>query len=265
MAPSEKRYLRALPGGGVGVKDLSVSISQEKFSQVEREISSLLERHDKLEQQQLIDAARDVESPLHDLFEWDDAKASMEHRLLQARQLIRVVVLRPHIGEPNPQFRITGSGRLIQIVRGGANLPRRGRPRTILVNRVPDPPIPQVSSEVADNKTIVIPIGEPVASPDGEGYEGKEIFQKIRTEIIALTNIRLRLVRIPEAIDIARDIRSIIGDLENLAGRIGKTCEICQLRGHVKGDGKHQCLEGSCYSGTSNLGIVGASKKKTSS
>lgn len=36
----------------------------------------------------VIETARDEESPIHNNFEWDDTKAAQEHRLWQARQLI---------------------------------------------------------------------------------------------------------------------------------------------------------------------------------
>ena len=40
----------------------------------------------------VVEAARDPESPLHGEFEWDDSKAAAQHRLNQARTLIRQVV-----------------------------------------------------------------------------------------------------------------------------------------------------------------------------
>jgi hypothetical protein len=42
--------------------------------------------------QQVVQAASDVQSPLHNYFEWDDTKAAARFRLDQARQLIRVAV-----------------------------------------------------------------------------------------------------------------------------------------------------------------------------
>ena len=39
----------------------------------------------------VVDAARDPNSPLHSAFEWDDAQAAHEHRLAQARVLLRRV------------------------------------------------------------------------------------------------------------------------------------------------------------------------------
>lgn len=39
----------------------------------------------------VIEAAREPASPLHAGFEWDDTKAAHEHRLAQARRLIRAV------------------------------------------------------------------------------------------------------------------------------------------------------------------------------
>ena len=39
----------------------------------------------------IVEEARPEGAPLHPLFEWDDEKAAEEHRLLQARQLVRSV------------------------------------------------------------------------------------------------------------------------------------------------------------------------------
>jgi len=40
----------------------------------------------------VVEEARPKSSPIHSRFTWDDSKAAHEHRLWQARQLIRVVV-----------------------------------------------------------------------------------------------------------------------------------------------------------------------------
>ena len=40
----------------------------------------------------VVAAATNPKSPLHDKFTWDDSEAAIQHRLWQARQLIRVVV-----------------------------------------------------------------------------------------------------------------------------------------------------------------------------
>src|SRR6185437_11347508 len=42
-----------------------------------------------------LDAARPKSSPLHDGFEWDDTVAAEQHRLTQARSMIRSVVIVP--------------------------------------------------------------------------------------------------------------------------------------------------------------------------
>lgn len=41
---------------------------------------------------EVVEAARPVASPLHAQFEWDDTRAAQQHRLWQARMLIRVCV-----------------------------------------------------------------------------------------------------------------------------------------------------------------------------
>jgi len=46
----------------------------------------------------VVDAAREKMSPLHDRFEWDDSLASEQYRLWQARTLIRVTVAYEPVG-----------------------------------------------------------------------------------------------------------------------------------------------------------------------
>lgn len=40
----------------------------------------------------VVDAARDKSSPMHDWFQWDDGEAAHQYRLQQARELLRVYV-----------------------------------------------------------------------------------------------------------------------------------------------------------------------------
>jgi hypothetical protein len=40
----------------------------------------------------VVDAAREENSPMHPYFEWDDSEAAQQYRLVQARNLIRVCV-----------------------------------------------------------------------------------------------------------------------------------------------------------------------------
>src|SRR4051812_1463795 len=43
---------------------------------------------------EVVDAARDDESPIHDYFEWDDVVAAEEHRRQQAREMVRSIEIR---------------------------------------------------------------------------------------------------------------------------------------------------------------------------
>lgn len=47
-------------------------------------------RGGKISPEELVEAARDPGSPLHDFFEWDDAEAAERYRLVQARTLLRM-------------------------------------------------------------------------------------------------------------------------------------------------------------------------------
>lgn len=52
-----------------------------------------LEHDGRLMPADVVEAARDTDSPLHSSFEWDDTEAAQKYRLNQARSLIRTVKL----------------------------------------------------------------------------------------------------------------------------------------------------------------------------
>ena len=54
---------------------------------------------------QIVDKARDSSTELHKCFEWDDAIAAEKHRLNQARQVVRHLVIRETIREDKPPIR----------------------------------------------------------------------------------------------------------------------------------------------------------------
>lgn len=53
----------------------------------------------------VVNDARNPNSPLHSFFEWDDTKAAQEHRLAQARVLIRAVVA-IYVDDERPATRV---------------------------------------------------------------------------------------------------------------------------------------------------------------
>jgi hypothetical protein len=63
-------------------------------------LKRIAEDHDGiLRPRDIVEAARDEESPLHSQFDWDDSTAAEKHRLWQARQLTRVLVtFEPGVG-----------------------------------------------------------------------------------------------------------------------------------------------------------------------
>lgn len=68
---------------------------QEELSTLARELG------DKLTPDAVVDRARDPKSALHGQFEWNDEEAGAEFRLLQARGLIRRVVVKFDRGAGN--------------------------------------------------------------------------------------------------------------------------------------------------------------------
>jgi hypothetical protein len=52
--------------------------------------------------QLLVIEAKDKKSPLHKCFEWNDTKAADEHRISQARQILRMLVVRIESDDGKP-------------------------------------------------------------------------------------------------------------------------------------------------------------------
>lgn len=63
------------------------------MSEVVKQALAALERDGKILPHEVVEAARNPESPLHPHFEWDDSAAAESYRLEQARRLIRVHVV----------------------------------------------------------------------------------------------------------------------------------------------------------------------------
>ena len=57
-------------------------------------LSTLASRDGRVTPESFLELATPEVSPLHHLFEWDDDVAAMEHRLHQARQIVRTVIYR---------------------------------------------------------------------------------------------------------------------------------------------------------------------------
>ena len=55
------------------------------------EIKALEDRRGRLTPEQVVEAARDENSALHDCFEWDDSTAAEKYRIEQARDLLKRV------------------------------------------------------------------------------------------------------------------------------------------------------------------------------
>lgn len=81
----------------------------------------------------VVEQARDPENPMHAAFNWDDAAAAHEHRLQQARTLIRAVVVRyepdrepepylVHVTYSDPDGKERGAYKPVEVVVRDADL-----------------------------------------------------------------------------------------------------------------------------------------------
>lgn len=75
------------------------------IQEVKNELKRLAAENDgRLRAEDVVAAAREVTSPLHTQFEWDDTIAGEKYRLAQARALIRVTV--EYVNEPPVETRV---------------------------------------------------------------------------------------------------------------------------------------------------------------
>ena len=77
-----------------------------------------LERDGKIRPVDVVEAAADESSPLHDCFTWDDGEAAHQYRLIEARNLLRVYVVRPD-AEEGPTVRAFVSLTSDRVEKGG--------------------------------------------------------------------------------------------------------------------------------------------------
>ncbi len=71
---------------GRRISKATAQVLGEKFEEIRGKVGSLTAKA-------VVDEARSKRSPLHDFFEWDDAVAAEKHRLSQASELIRSVMV----------------------------------------------------------------------------------------------------------------------------------------------------------------------------
>ena len=70
--------------------------------------------------EELVNFARDAKSPLHKFFEWNDTAAARQYRILQARDILRIVVEIVPNGNRNETMRVTAH--LTSDTKGGYRL-----------------------------------------------------------------------------------------------------------------------------------------------
>jgi hypothetical protein len=73
---------------------------------VQEELAKLYASSGELKPSEVVEAASDPTSPLHLCFEWDDSAAAHEHRLWQARRLIRLTLVVSNDGKEEPYVHV---------------------------------------------------------------------------------------------------------------------------------------------------------------
>lgn len=68
-------------------------LDNRKATAVGQCIDAIEQKHKRVTAEQIVKEARGANSPLHSFFEWDNTKAAKAYRLVQARHMIRSVVV----------------------------------------------------------------------------------------------------------------------------------------------------------------------------
>ena len=87
-------------------KDLKVITPKGRQKILYDEISKIYQQNNKITPEQILDFAKDKKHPLHNYFEWDDAVAGNKYRLIQARELIRSIILTIQDQETKQRFKV---------------------------------------------------------------------------------------------------------------------------------------------------------------
>jgi len=93
--------------------------SKADFEVIRKEIINLSSRPEGVRPEDLLERAREENSPLHKFFEWDDAAAAEKYRLEQARKLIYTVTIRI-IEDGHDPIRGNYAVRVVDINTGGS-------------------------------------------------------------------------------------------------------------------------------------------------
>jgi hypothetical protein len=102
---------------------------------VSSKIAEIVGRDGKVTPESFLSEAEPADSPLHRYFEWDDAAAAREHRLHQARQIVRSVV-----------YRLVRRERAPREVTARTVLPEQRRIPPVPTCSPPHWPVPEVAS-----------------------------------------------------------------------------------------------------------------------
>lgn len=113
---------------GKAMKTVRVGISNSykkkvllNEEQAGQRICDLIRVHkNRLPHTALLDDARNLESPLHPVFEWDDAKAAEQHRIRQADELMQHVTITVSTQEENQRQATTN--RVVIVSQKEANI-----------------------------------------------------------------------------------------------------------------------------------------------
>ncbi len=125
------------------------SLSEDDARVVAGVLDQLVSRDGRVTPESFLDAATPDESPLHRFFEWDDSRAAREHRLHQARQIVRTVIYR--------SVQLGRESRAVSLQVTRPALPARSpaiRPEVEISAGRPSPPV-RVVRMLAAGKVVV--------------------------------------------------------------------------------------------------------------
>lgn len=192
----------------------SSGLSREDVTIIAQVLINLAEKEGRVTPESFLEKAKPVNSPIHRFFDWNDATAAVEHRLHQARQIVRSIIFRPtrETEKPLETHRVT---------------PHHYKTdRTIEASFQPCIPRKMISTSIEDAATMMATIFKVAVE--------LERISKVCSDAPSLRQEQV-------------EIEQLVKKLRDKALWAGKECPRCHRQGHVPGS--NDCGQGKVASG----------------
>lgn len=131
------------------IPKVASQLKQEQADRYAEELERISQELGYLTPEIVVERAADPENPLHDYFEWDDKEAAERYRKVQARQLMRSIIL--NIKQVTPEEHDQAGPRAFQSVRTLIGEGEQTKIRRVYMHTDVVLKRPELAEQVADN------------------------------------------------------------------------------------------------------------------